>query len=204
MKKQNIIATIVTIAAATVLGLTTVVSITGCSNNNQPTTTQTSKSSKPSKPKVKVETDPTATHKQKEAYESARDYYASSHLSEKGFYQQLEFEGYSDDEIKYALDRLKPDYNRMALKCAKAYYDTRYAMSAQGIYDGLVDDWEGFTPEQAQYAIDHLDVDYNEAALEEAKVYADEGVDTDQIYSQLEYELFTPEQIDYAIAHLND
>lgn len=196
---KNITKSIVTITAATTLGLTTIVSITGCSNN-KPTNTQTTKST--STPKVKVETDETATDKQKDAYDSARDYYAYNHLSEKGFQEQLEFEGYSEEEIQYALKRLNPDYNKMAVRCAKAYYDSKYAMSAQGIYDSLVDEWEGFTPDQAQYAIDHLGVDYNEAALERAKTYADGGMDADQIYSQLEYEQFTPEQIQNAIDNL--
>lgn len=44
----------------------------------------------------------------------------------------------------------------------------------------------------------------NEAALEKAKIYADEDMDADQIYSQLEYEQFTSDQIQYAINHLNN
>lgn len=201
MKKQTIIAIITTAT----LGFATLTTVTGCSNNEPTTTTQSTVSKeKTNKPKVKVEKDESATQKQKEAYDSARSYYSWDGLSEKGFYEQLEAEGYTDEEIQYALNRLKPDYNKMAVRCAKGYYDSRYAMSAQGIYDELVDDWNGFTPEQAEYAVNHLDVDYNEAALEKAKIYADEDMDADQIYSQLEYEQFTSDQIQYAINHLNN
>lgn len=204
---KNLTTSIVTIAAAATLGLVTIVSITGCSNN-EPTIIQTSKSKEKTStskaPKVKVQTDESATKKEKEAYDSARSYYAYDHLSEQGFHEQLEAEGYSDEEIQYALNRLNPDYNKMAVRCAKSYYDSKYAMSAQGLYDALVDEWEGFTSDQAQYAIDHLGVDYNKAALEKAKTYADGGMDADQIYSQLEYEQFTPDQIQYAIDNLNN
>ena len=204
---KNITSSIVTITTAVTLGLATIISITGCSNN-EPTTTQTTtskeKTSTSKTPKVKVETDKSATKKEKEAYDSARSYYASTYLSEQGFHEQLEAEGYSDEEIQYALKRLNPDYNKMAVRCAKSYYDSKYAMSAQGLYVALVDEWEGFTSDQAQYAIDHLGVDYNEAALEKAKIYADDGMDADQIYSQLKYELFTPDQIQYAIDNLNN
>nr|DAJ03148.1 MAG TPA: Host cell surface-exposed lipoprotein [Caudoviricetes sp.] len=200
MKKQTIIAIITTAT----IGFATLTSVTGCSNNEPTTTQSTVSKDKTNKPKVKVKKDESATQKQKEAYDSARSYYSWDGLSEKGFYEQLEAEGYSEEEIQYALNRLKPDYNKMAVRCAKGYYDSRYAMSAQGIYDELVDDWNGFTSEQAEYAVNHLGVDYNEAALEKAKIYAEEMDTIDQIYSQLEYEQFTPEQIQYAIDHLNN
>lgn len=200
MKKQTIIA----IVAAATLGTATLTTVTGCSNNEQATTQTTVSKEKDNKPKVKIVTDESATQKQKEAYDSARSYYSWSDLSEKGFYEQLEAEGYTDEEIQYALNRLKPDYNKLAVRCAKSYYDSRYAMSAQGIYDELVDDWNGFTSEQAEYAVNNLGVDYNEASLEKAKIYAEEGMNVDQISSQLEYEQFTSDQIQYAIDHLND
>lgn len=203
---KNITKSIMTITVTITLGLAAISSITGCTTKEHittQTTTSKEKTSTSKQPKVEVETDESATDKEKDAYDSARSYYAYDHLSEKGFHEQLEAEGYSDEEIQYALKRLNPDYNKMAVRCAKAYYDSKYAMSAQGLYDSLVDEWEGFTPEQAQYAIDHLGVDYNKAALGKAKTYAYDGMDPDQISSQLEYEQFTPEQIQYAIDNLN-
>lgn len=81
-------------------------------------------------------------------------------MSKLGIYEQLTSEygeKFKPEDAQYAIDHLKFDYNKNALKKAQEYVkDTN--MSKRAIYDQLVSqNGEKFTESEAKYAIDHLE-----------------------------------------------
>ncbi|WP_217947732.1 Ltp family lipoprotein [Faecalibaculum rodentium] len=116
----------------------------------------------PSKPKeqAKEETEtkgetpkataPTESAGQKNAVNKAQSYLSFMSFSRSGLIEQLEYEGFSNEEATYAVDKINPDWNEQAANKAQDYLDT---MSFS--YDGLIEqlEFEGFTPEQAQYGV---------------------------------------------------
>ncbi|MFR4400934.1 MAG: Ltp family lipoprotein [Peptococcus niger] len=94
----------------------------------------------------------------KSALNSAKNYLSISGFSKAGLYDQLTSDAgdkFTPEAAQYAIDNLKVDWNKQALKCAENYQDMD--MSPAEIYDQLVSSaGEQFTPEEAQYAIDNL------------------------------------------------
>lgn len=93
-------------------------------------------------------------------------------MSKLVIYDQLtsDVEKYSAEDAQYAVDHLKANYKKAALKRAKSYYKVMH-MSKQGIYDQLSNEnADKFTAEQAQYTIDHAKLDYKKAALKKQKL----------------------------------
>lgn len=86
------------------------------------------------------------------ALKSAQSYIKLMGFSAEGLRGQLEFEGFTTEQIDYALDNLDVDWNQEAVESATSYSNT-LSMSSAAIYDQLI--FEGFTPEQAQYGIDN-------------------------------------------------
>lgn len=86
------------------------------------------------------------------ALKSAESYVKIMAFSAEGLRGQLEFEGFTTEQIDYALDNLEVDWNEEAVQSATSYSET-LSMSSSAIYDQLL--FEGFTPEQAQYGIDN-------------------------------------------------
>ena len=74
------------------------------------------------------------TNSQKNALKSAKDYLRTMSFSKKGLIRQLEFEGYSNEDAKYAVDKIETNWNEQALKTAKSYLNTS-AFSYQGLID---------------------------------------------------------------------
>src|SRR4030042_166751 len=66
---------------------------------------------------------------------------------------QLKYEGYSTADATYAVDKLKIDYNKQALKAAETYLDMM-AFSRSGLIKQLK--YEGYTTKQATYAVDKV------------------------------------------------
>lgn len=93
---------------------------------------------------------PTETAGQKNAVNKARSYLSLMSFSRFGLIEQLEYEGFSNEDATYAVDKISPDWNEQAANKAQDYLDT---MSFS--YDGLIEqlEFEGFTPEQAQYGV---------------------------------------------------
>lgn len=81
---------------------------------------------------------------------SAENYLRIMAFSYKGLIEQLEFEGYSNEEAVYAADHCGADWNEQAAKAAKNYLDLM-SFSRQGLIDQLV--FEGYTQEQAEYGV---------------------------------------------------
>ena len=63
---------------------------------------------------------------------------------------QLEYEGFQQDEIDYAIENLGIDWNDQAAIKAQNYLDVM-AYSREGLADQL--EYEGFAAEQIEYAL---------------------------------------------------
>lgn len=81
---------------------------------------------------------------------SAKSYLSFMAFSYDGLVDQLEFEGYSNEEAVYAADHCGADWNEQAAKSAKSYLDMM-SFSRQGLIDQLV--FEGYTEDQAVYGV---------------------------------------------------
>lgn len=91
------------------------------------------------------------TVSQANAVESAESYLRFSSFSRTGLIEQLEFEGYSNSDAVYAVDKVNPDWFEQAAKSAQSYLDFT-SFSRQGLIDQLK--FEGFTTQEATYGAD--------------------------------------------------
>ena len=92
----------------------------------------------------------TATLGQKNALSKAESYLRYTSFSEPGLRDQLEYEGFSSDEIDYAMENIVVDWNEQAAAKAESYL--KYSsFSREGLADQL--EYEGFTAEQIEYAL---------------------------------------------------
>lgn len=93
----------------------------------------------------------TATLGQKNALSKAESYLRYTSFSEPGLRNQLEYEGFSSDEIDYAMANIVVDWNEQAAAKAESYL--KYSsFSREGLADQL--EYEGFTAEQIEYALE--------------------------------------------------
>ncbi|ELK47383.1 Ltp family lipoprotein [Halobacillus sp. ACCC02827] len=72
-------------------------------------------------------------------------------FSKSGLIEQLEFEGFSNEEATLAVESLDVDWNEQAGKKAQEYLDVM-SFSRSELVDQL--EFDGFTPEQAEYGVD--------------------------------------------------
>jgi hypothetical protein len=92
------------------------------------------------------------TSSKEQAVKKATSYLRSSAFSKKGLIEQLQFEGFSEDDAYYAVRNCGADWNVQAAKCAKSYM--RYSkMSYSDLKEQLL--FEGFTSAQAEYGVNH-------------------------------------------------
>ncbi|MCQ2513106.1 MAG: Ltp family lipoprotein [Lachnospiraceae bacterium] len=91
-----------------------------------------------------------STTSQKEALESAHDYITYLAFSYTGLIEQLEWEGFSEQDATYAADNCGADWYEQAAKCAKSYLDS-LALSKEELMEQL--EYEGFTYDQAVYGV---------------------------------------------------
>lgn len=90
------------------------------------------------------------TTSQRNALRTAQSYLKSMAFSHKGLVEQLEYEGYSNEDATFAADNCGADWNVQAEKKAQSY------LSFMGFsHSGLVDqlEYEGFTAEQAEHGV---------------------------------------------------
>lgn len=90
------------------------------------------------------------TTSQRNALRTAQSYLNTMAFSHKGLVEQLEYEGYSNEDATFAADNCGADWNVQAEKKAESY------LSFMGFsHSGLVDqlEYEGFTPEQAEHGV---------------------------------------------------
>ncbi len=92
-----------------------------------------------------------ATKGEEMALQSAKNYLRYTAFSKKGLINQLEFEGYSNNEAMYAVNNCGADWKEQAVKKAQEYL--RYtSFSKKGLMDQL--EFEGFTKEEATYGVE--------------------------------------------------
>lgn len=87
---------------------------------------------------------------EKNALESAYSYLRFTSFSYTGLIEQLEYEGYTNQEATYAVDNCGADWNEQAAKKAEEYINTM-SFSRSGLIEQL--EYEGFTSEQAEYGV---------------------------------------------------
>ena len=81
---------------------------------------------------------------------SAKHYLDFSSFSEKGLREQLEFEGYAEGEIDYAIKNCHANWKEECAEKAQSYLDYN-SFSKEGLRGQL--EFEGFTAEQIDYAL---------------------------------------------------
>ena len=91
-----------------------------------------------------------ATTGKSNALSKAKSYLNSSAFSRKGLIEQLEYEGFSNDDATYAVDHCGADWNEQAVKKAKSYLRSS-SFSRQRLIEQL--EYEGFTHSQAEYGV---------------------------------------------------
>ena len=91
------------------------------------------------------------TVSQSNAVEKALSYLNFSAFSKEGLVEQLEYEGFSSADSKFAVDYIEVDWFEQAAKKAESYLEYS-AFSRKGLIEQLL--YEGFTEEQAKYGVD--------------------------------------------------
>lgn len=94
----------------------------------------------------------TTTTGEANALRTSKDYLAFTSFSYKGLIEQLEYEGFSHDEARYAADHCGADWFEQAVFKAADYLDLM-AFSRTSLIEQL--EFEGFTYEQAVYGVEH-------------------------------------------------
>lgn len=85
---------------------------------------------------------------QKNAIKQAESYLRFTAFSRQGLIEQLEYEGYSNEDATYAVDHIEVDWNEQAYEKAKDYLD--FSSFSEADLIGQLE-YEGFTPDQAAY-----------------------------------------------------
>jgi hypothetical protein len=140
---------------------------------------------------------PDETVSQTNAREMADSYLRSSAFSLKGLIEQLEYEGFSNDDATYGAEAVKADWKEQALLSAESYLNSS-AFSQTGLLDQLV--YEGFTDEEAEYGAMNVEADWNEQAAKSAESYLkSSSFSRTGLIDQLLHEGFTQEQAEFGV-----
>lgn len=94
-----------------------------------------------------------ATTSQINALRSAGGYLRVGGFSHQGLIEQLEYEGFSNEDATYAADNCGADWNMQAAKSAEMYMKVK-GYSRSELIEQL--EYEGFTAEQAAYGADSV------------------------------------------------
>ena len=97
------------------------------------------------------ETESNVTLGMSNALQKALDYLDYTAFSYSGLIDQLEYEGYTEEEATYAVDNCGADWYEQAVIKAEQYLDYT-SFSKSGLIEQL--EYEGFTTEQAEYAVE--------------------------------------------------
>jgi predicted transcriptional regulator len=141
---------------------------------------------------------PSGTLFQRNALEKAKAYLRYSAFSAEGLVDQLEYEGFSESDARYAISHLDVNWNDQAVKMAKSYLNYS-AFSKSGLKGQL--EYEKFTESEAEYAVNHITVNWYDQAYKKAKEYLRySSFSRSGLIAQLEYEGFTTEEAQYAVS----
>ncbi|MBM7631747.1 Ltp family lipoprotein [Geomicrobium sediminis] len=93
------------------------------------------------------------TPSQQNAVSMAQDYLAFTAFSESGLIEQLEFEGFGNEDATYAVDKIDVDWQEQAVIMAQDYLDFS-SFSRSGLIEQL--EFEGFSNDYATNAVDEV------------------------------------------------
>ena len=88
------------------------------------------------------------------AIEMAQSYLSTMPFSPSGLYDQLLFEGFSDEDSQFAIDHLIVDWDEMCYETAVSYITNVGGFSKKSLIHQLV--YDGFTKKQAKKAVKRL------------------------------------------------
>ncbi len=135
---------------------------------------------------------PEMTVSQQQAVRSAESYLRYSAFSKEGLIDQLEYEGFSTADAKFAVEHVTVDWKEQAQSSAESYLQYS-AFSKKGLIDQLL--YEGFTQKQAEYGVKNVEVDWMEQAALSAESYLEySSFSRSGLIDQLLYEGFSREQ----------
>ncbi len=138
----------------------------------------------------------TETVSQKNAVRKAEQYLRTMPFSKEGLIEQLEYEGFSNADATYAVNKLNVNWNDQAVKKGKQYLNTM-PFSKSGLIEQL--EFDGFTNAEAAYGVNQLNVNWKEQAVKKAKQYLDiMSFSRSGLIHQLEFDGFTTEEATYA------
>lgn len=90
------------------------------------------------------------TVSQQQAVKMAKSYLEYTSFSRKGLIDQLKYEGFSNADATYAVDKINVNWREQAVKTAKNYLEYT-SFSRNGLIDQL--EYEGFSNADATYAV---------------------------------------------------
>lgn len=105
------------------------------------------------KPIKNAEKETTETLSQKNAVGKANNYLSVMAFSKSSLVKQLEYEGFSNEDATYAVNKIDVDWKEQAVLKAKSYLDIMN-YSRSGLIEQL--EYEGFSNEEATYAVDKI------------------------------------------------
>ncbi len=111
------------------------------------------KKPEPKKEEVAPKVAEKETVSQKNAVRKAKDYLSLMGFSRKGLIEQLEFEGFSNEDAAYAADKINANWKEQAVRKAEDYLNLM-GFSRKGLIEQL--EFEGFSKEDAAYAADKM------------------------------------------------
>jgi len=93
------------------------------------------------------------TVSQKNAIRKAEDYLDYTAFSKSGLVEQLEYEGFSNEEATFASENIEVNWREQAVLKAEDYLNYS-AFSRSGLIDQLL--YDGHSQEDANYAVDQV------------------------------------------------
>ena len=101
----------------------------------------------------------TPTTGEENALNKAYNYLDSMAFSKSGLIEQLEYEGFTKSEAKYAVNNCGANWKEQAAKKAEQYL-TSQSFSRSGLIEQL--EYEGFTNKQARYGVNNHEEEFHE------------------------------------------
>lgn len=143
------------------LALTVLIAVVGCgplapAPTYTPATPDTTLAQATTQPPTQPPTQPArpaGTVSQEQAVAKAESYLTYQAFSKKGLVNQLKYEGFSDDDAKYAVNNVTVNWTEQADKKAQSYLEHQ-AFSKSGLIGQLK--FEGFTAEEATHGAESV------------------------------------------------
>ena len=131
------------------------------------------------------------------AVRAAASYLRSSAFSRSGLIKQLLFEGYSNDDVIYAVDAQQADWRANAVRAAASYLRSS-AFSRSGLIKQLL--FEGYSNDDVVYAVDAQKADWRANAVRAAASYLrSSAFSRSGLIKQLLFEGYSQDDAEFAV-----